>query len=91
MENESTQNAQQKQVRPDSDKKAITVTVDKKPHQVERGEYLVSEFKRLVSVAADRALDEVVDGHFKPLKDTDQIHIHGGEVFVSHVRTGGSS
>jgi len=32
-----------------------------------------------------------VDGHFKPLNDTDRIHIRGGEVFVSHVRTGGSS
>jgi hypothetical protein len=36
-------------------------------------------------------LDEVVRGEFKPLDDNAHIDIKGGEIFVSHVRTGGSS
>jgi hypothetical protein len=36
-------------------------------------------------------LDEVVHGEFKPLDDNAHIHVKGGDIFVSHVRTGGSS
>ena len=88
---QETEQSEKKDVHPDPDKGKVVVTVDKKPHRVHRGEYLVSTFKELVGVSADRALDEVIDGQFKPLNDTDRIHIRGGEIFVSHVRTGGSS
>jgi hypothetical protein len=67
------------------------VTVDGHLHEVPRGEYVVSEFKKLVGVDAARELDEVVHGELKPLDDNARIEIKGGEVFVSHVRTGGSS
>lgn len=69
----------------------VTVTVDTKPKTVHRGSYLVSEFKALVGVDQTLELDEVIDGQFKPLDDSARIVIKGGEVFVSHVRTGGSS
>jgi len=69
----------------------VCVTVDGKPHEVRRGEYIVAEFKKLVGVDAARELDEVVHGELKPLDDNAHIHIKGGEVFISHVRTGGSS
>lgn len=69
----------------------IEVKVDGKPKRVPRGTYLVSEFKRQVGVAADRELDIVHHDVFKPLKDDEEITIHECEVFVSHVRTGGSS
>lgn len=69
----------------------IEVIVDNKPKFVKRGTYLVSTFKQLVGVAADRELDVVHDGVFKPLDDNKEITIHECEVFVSHVRTGGSS
>lgn len=69
----------------------VKVTVDGQVHEVRRGEYVVAEFKRLVGVDAARELDEVVHGELKPLDDNAHIHIKGGEVFVSHVRTGGSS
>jgi hypothetical protein len=36
-------------------------------------------------------LDEVVHGEFKALDDNSHIDVKGGEIFVSHVRTGGSS
>lgn len=69
----------------------VTVSVDGVTHEVRRGDYVVSEFKRLVGVDAARELDEVVNGELRPLDDNSRVHIKGGEVFVSHVRTGGSS
>lgn len=69
----------------------VTVTVDTKPKEVHRGSWLVSEFKAEVGVDSSRDLDQVINGEFKPLKDDDRIVIKGGEVFVSHVRQGGSS
>lgn len=69
----------------------VTVTVDGVKHEVRKGDYIVSQFKNLVGVDAARELDEVVHGEFKPLDDNAHIDIKGGEIFVSHVRTGGSS
>jgi hypothetical protein len=69
----------------------VTVTVDGTTHTVHRGSYIVSEFKKLVGVDAARELDEVVHGQFKLLDDNARIVIKGGEVFVSHVRTGAAS
>jgi hypothetical protein len=69
----------------------VEVIVDSKPKRVKRGTYVVSAFKALVGVSADRELDIVEGGTFKPLDDNANITIVGCEVFVSHVRTGGSS
>jgi len=72
-------------------KHEVTVKVDGHAKHVPPGTYVVSEFKVLVGVDPSRALDEVLDGRLKPLRDDQQITIKGGEVFVSHVRHGGSS
>lgn len=72
-------------------RKQVTVTVDGKPHDVHKGSYVVSEFKKLVGVDPSKELDEVVHGELKPLDDNQTIHIKGGEVFISHARQGGSS
>lgn len=69
----------------------ITVTVDGHAKQVRPGNRLVSEFKQEVGVDASLAIDQVISGEFKSLNDSDHVHPKGGEVFVSHVRTGGSS
>ena len=69
----------------------VTVTVDGSKHEVHRGSYIVSDFKKAVGVDAARELDEIIHGELKPLDDNARIVIKGGEVFVSHVRTGGSS
>lgn len=69
----------------------VTVIVDGVEQKVPKGTYLVSQFKALVGVDAARELDEVVHGQLKPLDDNAEIAIKGGEKFVSHVRTGGSS
>jgi hypothetical protein len=69
----------------------VEVRVDGQVKRVPRGTYVVADFKRLVGVAADRELDIVHHDVFKPLNDDAEITIHQCEVFVSHVRTGGSS
>ena len=69
----------------------VVVLVDGQRHEVPRGTYVVSNFKRLVGVPAAKELDEVVDGKLVPLADEATIKIEGHEVFVSHERTGGAS
>lgn len=69
----------------------VMVKVDGHPEHVVPGTYTVAAFKELVGVAADRELDIFENGAFEPLADDSEITIVGHEVFVSHVRTGGSS
>lgn len=69
----------------------VTVTVDTKAEQVKPGGYTVSAFKSVVGVDPARELEEIVHGKLTPLDDNAKIHIKGGEVFMSHVRSGGSS
>ncbi len=69
----------------------VTVTVDNNEIKIKAGTYVVSDFKRLVSVDASRELDQIVHGEFKPLNDNSNITIEKHEKFVSHVRTGSSS
>jgi hypothetical protein len=71
--------------------KKVRVTVDEKHREVRPGSWLVSDFKREVKVPPEKALDQAIDGQFKPLDDGDTIEIRGGEVFVSHARQGGSA
>ena len=69
----------------------VRVEVDKKFHEVRPGEYRVSAFKELVGVPPTKELEQIIHGEMKPLSDDGTICIKGGEVFVSHVRRGGSS
>ena len=69
----------------------VQVIVDGVTKTVRKGKYMVSEFKDMVGVPVDYELDMVVGGKFDPLGDGDTVHIKGEEVFVSHVRRGGSS
>lgn len=69
----------------------VTVTIDDQQKQLQKGNYLVSDLKKLLGVPGDYELDEVKHGQFKPLDDNSHTHIEGNEVFVSHVRRGGAS
>lgn len=69
----------------------VEITVDRQRKEVKAGVYIVSFFKTLVGVAADRELDILKDGVLEPLDDNAEVTIHGCETFVSHARTGGSS
>jgi ATP-dependent phosphoenolpyruvate carboxykinase len=77
--------------KPDKDPKLVTVTVDDNDIEIERGKYIVSDFKSKVRVPADYDLDQLIKGKFETLADTAEVKINGKEIFVSHVRTGGSS
>jgi hypothetical protein len=72
-------------------RREIEVKVDGHVKHVLAGTYLVSAFKELIGVAAARELDVVEHDTLKPLDDNAEITVHECEVFVSHVRTGGSS
>ncbi len=69
----------------------VEVTVDHEHDHVFPGPYIVSTFKEIVHVPPSKVLEQVVAGELKLLEDTETIVIRGGEVFLSHVRTGGSS
>lgn len=69
----------------------VEVIVDRMPKRIEAGRYVVAVLKKEVGVAPDRELDLLKDGVLEPLDDNAEITIHGCEVFVSHVRCGGSA
>jgi len=75
----------------DGSKHLVSISVDGTDRPVPKGKYVVSEFKGMVGVPPEYELDQVEAGRFQPLPDGDTVHIKGGEVFVSHVRRGGSS
>ena len=69
----------------------VQVIIDGNPKLIPGGHYLVSDLKVVLGVPADYELDRVVGREFKPLPDGDTVVAHKGEVFVSHVRRGGSA
>jgi hypothetical protein len=71
--------------------RTIEITVDGKPRQIEQGKYLVSDLKEMFGIPAEYELDKVVGKKFVPLPDNEVIEVHPHEMFVSHVRHGGSS
>lgn len=71
--------------------KMVEVAIDTRKVQIQAGSYMLAELKAALSVEPGKVLDEVVGGEFRELSDKHRIHIKGGEIFVSHVRTGKSS
>jgi len=72
-------------------KDLITVKIDGNDKEIEKGEYVVSDLKVALGVAADRVLEIVKEHGLETLEDNQTIHVHNGEKFASHVRGGGSS
>lgn len=73
------------------DPRLVEVTIDGNPKVIPAGRYVVSELKEKLGVPPDYELDRVVGREFKELPDGDTVEVHKGEVFVSHVRRGGSA
>jgi len=69
----------------------VTITVNNDPHQIHRGRRTVAEIKTAGGVRLADELDQFIDGKLTELTDDGSVVIKGGEVFVSHVRSGGSS
>lgn len=87
----NNEEANSKNAKPDKDPKLVTITVDNKEIKIEKGKYIVSVLKAKVNVPENYDLDQLIHGKFETLPDSAEVKINGKEIFVSHVRTGGSS
>jgi hypothetical protein len=67
----------------------ITINGESKP--IHRGRRAVVEIKTLGGVPLADELEQLIDGKLKPLPDDCAVTIKGAEVFMSHVRSGGSA
>lgn len=71
--------------------KEVKITIDNKGYEVKPGEHGVAALKELAGIPAAKELEEIINGILTPLADDAKVMIHGGEVFLSHARRGGSS
>jgi hypothetical protein len=62
----------------------VVVKINKVDHKTHSGENSVEHLKHLGLVPKDEILAEYKDRHFIDLDNEGHVHIHGGEVFVSH-------
>jgi hypothetical protein len=76
---------------PTEDRKDVKIKINGVDYPIERGRHSVAQIKTLGHVALADELEQVIDGKLHPLPDDGSIEIKGGEVFVSHPRSGGSS
>ena len=58
---------------------------------IHRGHQTVAEIKKVGGVPLADELEQLIDGKLNPLPDDGAVTIKGGEIFMSHVRSGGSS
>lgn len=72
-------------------KSKVKIEVNSKTVSIQRGNYRVSDLKETLGIEPDKELDQFINYEFVPLKDDAKIVIKGGEIFISHVRAGGSS
>lgn len=69
----------------------VKITIDKVVTAIRPGRHTVTEIKKLGGVPQADELEQLIDGKLKPLPDDGTVTIKGGEIFMSHVRSGGSS
>jgi hypothetical protein len=91
-----SQELHQKQDQPkpphdDHGRDEVTITINNVPKTIHRGRNTVAEIKTLGGVPQADVLEQLVSGKLTPLDDSGAVTIKGDEVFVSHVRDGGSA
>jgi hypothetical protein len=69
----------------------VTIHVNNEAVFLHPGDYAVATLKKLAGVPLADDLDELVECQLKPVPDDAMLHIRGCEIFVSHVKDGGSS
>jgi hypothetical protein len=74
-----------------SHKRLVGITINNKPRETHPGKNSVEHLRKLGEVPADEILAEFKHGQFVDLADDGHVEIHGGEVFASHRKSGGSS
>lgn len=69
----------------------VHITINGESKLIHRGRQTVVEIKKVGGVPLADELEQVIDGKLTPLADDGAVTIKGGEIFMSHVRSGGSS
>jgi len=69
----------------------VSITINDTETSIHRGRQTVVEIKKAGKVPLNHALEQVIDGKIIPLDDDDSVVIKGGEVFISHIKDGGSA
>ena len=69
----------------------VHITINGVSRLIHRGRQTVAEIKKVGEVPAADELEQLINGKLTPLPDDGAVTIKGGEIFMSHVRSGGSS
>lgn len=69
----------------------VQITINGVTKTIHRGRCTVVEIKKLGDVPLGDELEQLIEGKLQPLADDGAVTIKGGEVFMSHARSGGSS
>ena len=69
----------------------VTITVNNAAVEIHRGRRTVVEIKNAGGVPLADDLEQVIDKVLTPLADDGAVTIKGGEVFVSHPKSGQAS
>ncbi len=69
----------------------VNITVNDTNYSIHRGRQTVVEIKNAGKVPLNHALEQIIDGQIVPLEDNGSVVIKGGEVFISHIKDGGSA
>ena len=72
-------------------KNFVEITVNNEKFKIHRGRQSVETIKNTAGVLLTDILEQVIDGRLTPLPNDGFVVIKGGEVFVSHVPSGGAS
>jgi len=69
----------------------VQITVNDKPLILHRGRQTIAAIKTAAGVPLADRLDQVIDGKLTAIDQDGAVTLHGDEVFVSFLATGGSS
>lgn len=69
----------------------VTIVIDKKPFDIDSGNYSGTELKTIGNVPLEYELEQIVKGQFIPMEDNKTVIIKGEEEFISHPKDGQSS
>jgi hypothetical protein len=69
----------------------VHITINGVSRVIHRGRRTVVEIKTLGEVPLADELEQLIHGKLTPLSDDGAVTVKGGETFMSHVRSGGSS
>jgi len=73
------------------ERKLVEVELNGTPKRIAGGDYTGRTLKVALGVPLEYELDEVIHGEFKEIPNDKEVHVHGGERFVSHCGQGQSS